>query len=213
MAKREHKATGLDTTDMKEYHKQYDRERRAKTAAKKLLMNNGMEESEAISTVEQAGKLLINSEDVPLKNAMMVTHVKHILEISMKVNRDDPESMLRGFWEYITYCEEYNYKVSNLQAYASMGIGRPEASRILQGKMYGRDPRYAQLIRTVNNVCAMYREGMMLEGAINPVVGIFWQKSLDNYIDQPKTEIENDNPNGEVKTAEEIAEKYADIDD
>lgn len=213
MADRKNKKTGLDTSDMKEYHKQYDRERRSKNAARRLLIHNGMPEEEAITVVESAGKLLVNSDEVPLKNAMMVTHVKHILAISMQADREDPESMMRCFQEYITYCEEYNYKVSNLQAYASMGLSRNEAGLMLNRKIYAADPRYAQLIRTVNNICAMYREGMMLEGAINPVVGIFWQKSLDNYVDQPKAEIVDDNASSEIKTAEEIAEKYADIED
>ena len=55
----------------------------------------------------------------------------------------------------------------------------------------------------------MYREGLMEDGKVNPVTGIFWQKNYDGMKDQQEVVLTpNQNPLGEQKDAESLKQKY-----
>jgi hypothetical protein len=55
----------------------------------------------------------------------------------------------------------------------------------------------------------MYREGLMEDGKVNPVTGIFWQKNYDGMKDQQEVVLTpNTNPLGEQKDAEALQQKY-----
>lgn len=55
----------------------------------------------------------------------------------------------------------------------------------------------------------MYREGLMEDGKVNPVTGIFWQKNYDGMKDQQEVVLTpNTSPLGEQKDAEALKQKY-----
>ena len=57
----------------------------------------------------------------------------------------------------------------------------------------------------------MYREGLMEDGKVNPVTGIFWQKNYDGMKDQQEVVLTpNTSPLGEQKDAEALKQKYLD---
>ena len=67
------------------------------------------------------------------------------------------------------------------------------------------------LIKSIRQVCAVYREQLMQDGKVNPVVGIFWQKNYDGMRDQTETVVTANAPLGEEVTgrdAERLAETY-----
>lgn len=66
------------------------------------------------------------------------------------------------------------------------------------------------LIKKVQKVCALYREGLMQDGKVNPVTGIFWQKNYDGMKDQTEMVLTPNNPLGDSADTEALARKYLD---
>ena len=58
-------------------------------------------------------------------------------------------------------------------------------------------------------ICSAYREGLMADGKVNPVTGIFWQKNYDGMKDQSEVILTpNTDPLGDKKDAEQLKDKY-----
>ena len=100
-------------------------------------------------------------------------------------------------------------KIGNQAAYFAIGINKDNVyewtTRHTQNRL-----RY-DFIRKVQHFCAMYREGLMEDGKINPVTGIFWQKNYDGMRDQQEVVLTpNASPLGDQADAEALKQKYLD---
>ena len=122
------------------------------------------------------------------------------------LDRDDVEEMERRFAFYLEMCAQWDMKVGNMAAYAAIGIDKADAYE--SNRNLGNHARTA-FIKKVQKVCAMYREGLMEDGKVNPVTGIFWQKNYDGMKDQQEVVLTpNTSPLGEQKDAEALKQKY-----
>ena len=72
------------------------------------------------------------------------------------------------------------------------------------------NPARTDFIKKVQKVCALYREGLMQDGKVNPVTGIFWQKNYDGMKDQTEMVLTPNNPLGDSADTEALARKYLD---
>lgn len=123
------------------------------------------------------------------------------------LDRDDVEKMERRFARYLELCAQWDMKVGNQAAYAAIGIDKDDAYE-WSNRNLGNPARTA-FIKKVQKVCAMYREGLMEDGKVNPVTGIFWQKNYDGMKDQQEVVLTpNTSPLGEQKDAEALRQKY-----
>ena len=123
------------------------------------------------------------------------------------LNYDDVEEMERRFVRYLQKCAEWDMKVGNQAAYAAIGIDKNTAWDWANRTM--GNPARSTFIKKVQQVCALYREGLMEDGKVNPVTGIFWQKNYDGMKDQQEVVLTpNQNPLGEQKDAESLKQKY-----
>lgn len=123
------------------------------------------------------------------------------------LDRDDVEEMERRFARYLELCAQWDMKVGNQAAYAAIGIDKDDAYE-WSNRNLGNPARTA-FIKKVQKVCAMYREGLMEDGKVNPVTGIFWQKNYDGMKDQQEVVLTpNTSPLGEQKDAEALRQKY-----
>ena len=123
------------------------------------------------------------------------------------LDRDDVEEMERRFAFYLEMCAQWDMKVGNMAAYAAIGIDKADAYE-WSNRNLGNPARTA-FIKKVQKVCAMYREGLMEDGKVNPVTGIFWQKNYDGMKDQQEVVLTpNTSPLGEQKDAEALKQKY-----
>lgn len=120
---------------------------------------------------------------------------------------DDVEEMERRFMVYLQKCAEWDMKVGNLAAYAAIGINK-DTAHDWAVRYTKQHPERAQFIKKVRQICAMYREGLMADGKINPVTGIFWQKNFDGMKDQQDVVVTPNNPLGEKRDAESLRQKY-----
>ena len=71
-------------------------------------------------------------------------------------------------------------------------------------------PARSTFIKKVRQFCATYREGLMEDGKVNPVTGIFWQKNYDGMKDQTEMVVTPNNPLGDAADTQALAQKYLD---
>lgn len=120
---------------------------------------------------------------------------------------DDVAEMDRRFKRYLELCALYDMKVGNQAAYTAIGIDKGIAWEWTHRSL--GNPARTDFIKKVQQICAVYREGLMEDGKVNPVTGIFWQKNYDGLKDQQEVVLTpNTNPLGEQKDAEALKQKY-----
>lgn len=140
-------------------------------------------------------------------NTQMIMFMREVMpEESIDIN--DVEEMNRRFTRYLDICAKYDKKIGNLAAYAAIGITKEQAKDFEVNSK--SNPARAYFIKKVRQFCSMYREGLMQDGKVNPVTGIFWQKNYDGLKDQQEVVVTPNNPLGEMGDTERIKQKYLD---
>ena len=123
------------------------------------------------------------------------------------LDHNDVAEMERRFNRYLQLCADWDMKIGNQAAYAAIGIDKGTAWE-WENRNLG-NPARTDFIKKVRQFCAMYREGLMEDGKVNPVTGIFWQKNYDGMKDQQEVVLTpNTSPLGEQKDAEALRQKY-----
>ncbi|MBO5032411.1 MAG: hypothetical protein J6D08_11090 [Lachnospiraceae bacterium] len=126
---------------------------------------------------------------------------------SEPLDYNDVAEMERRFNRYLQLCAEWDMKVGNQAAYAAIGIDKGIAWE-WENRSLG-NPTRTDFIKKVRQICALYREGLMEDGKVNPVTGIFWQKNYDGMKDQQEVVLTpNTSPLGEQADAEALKQKY-----
>lgn len=124
------------------------------------------------------------------------------------LNTNDVAEMERRFQRYLQLCAEWDMKIGNQAAYAAIGIDKNTAwdweNRTTM------NPARSTFIKKVRQFCATYREGLMEDGKVNPVTGIFWQKNYDGMKDQTEMVVTPNNPLGDAADTQALAQKYLD---
>ena len=144
------------------------------------------------------------------ENTRYITHTLEVQQIGIGANPNDVEDLKERFIRYLQVCAKNDMKVGNLAAYCAMGITKDQAYMWEHGSARGAEHR--AFICFVKSVIAAYRESAVAEGKINPVVGIFWQKSFDGLNEMTEVEASNQLEGvAEHMTAEQIADKYQDL--
>ena len=141
----------------------------------------------------------------------LVVKLMAVKAISANANPRDPDSLRGCFYDYIQFCMQNDLQVTNLAAYQAMGVTDKQMKNWQSGKTNSKDPRYQELAEEVLGFCSAFREMLMSEGKVNPVIGIWWQKVYDKYTDDVKPDPEAPNLLGEDVNAGEIAEKYKNL--
>lgn len=123
------------------------------------------------------------------------------------LDHDDVEEMERRFKHYLAKCAEWDMKIGNQAAYAAIGINKDLVYEWTVRRQ--TNPRRTEFVKKVQQFCAMYREGLMEDGKVNPVTGIFWQKNYDGMKDQQEVVLTpNTSPLGDQTDAEALKQKY-----
>lgn len=147
-----------------------------------------------------------NSFDTP--EGYNAKYIKFMLEITPTepLDRNDVEEMERRFYHYLETCAKYDMKVGNLAAYNAIGISKNDAVEWERNPK--ANPARSGFAKKLRQMCAMYREGLMSDGKVNPVTGIFWQKNYDGFRDQTEMVVTPGNQNDDYKSAEQLEKKY-----
>lgn len=126
-------------------------------------------------------------------NARQIEHVLRTQEIAKNADRNDLLSLKSCFIAYLRLCQEDGFKVGNLGAYTAMGMDAMTFSLFARKD----DPDIREFCKFVKSTCAMFRESMVAENQLNPVIGIFWQRNFDG--------LRNDTE--QVQAAQEVEEE------
>ena len=111
------------------------------------------------------------------------------------IDKKDPVQLQQRAIEYFNYCIDNDSKPGNMGLYSAWGIDRREISSILAREP--SSPR-SDVIKKSQQILSDIREKLMLDGKVNPITGIFWQKNYDGLKDQqdivvgPRNQIESD---------------------
>ena len=108
-------------------------------------------------------------------NSKLIEHIMRIHEIAQNADRTDVMSLKSCFIAYLRLCQEDGFNISNLAAYASMGMDH-KAFGYYEKK---DDPEMKAFCKFVKETCAMFRENLVADSKLNPVIGIFWQRNFD----------------------------------
>lgn len=143
---------------------------------------------------------------------------KRILEFSIaldkirakaQADKEDLNNLQECFDAYKALCFATAMRPTNASAYYALGFSASTFAAWQRGHSRGRDPAYARFGNDVLAFCAMCREQLAVEGKLNTIQGIWWQKAYDGLSDQPKEEMQTEER--QEQSAEEIAEKYKNI--
>lgn len=108
-------------------------------------------------------------------NARQIQHMIRIQEIAMSADKNDITSLKSCFSNYLRLCQEDGFKISNIAAYASMGMTRDQFDRFKRKD----SQEIRELVSMVQSICAVSRETLISDNKLNPVIGIFWQRNFD----------------------------------
>lgn len=108
-------------------------------------------------------------------NSRLITHIMRIHEIASQADRNDINTLKSCFINYLRLCQEDGFSVSNIAAYSAMGF----ENSAWQGFIRKDDPDIREFAAMVKQTCAMFRENLVSDGKLNPVIGIFWQRNFD----------------------------------
>ena len=149
----------------------------------------------------------INEVDASRKNARYANFVLAIAAIGRGADRNDVNDLRMRFYAYVELAAQTNNKLSNMNAYMSMGLTATKVSQLMQhGTQDQKD-----LLEEVKMICGGYRESLMSDGQLTPSTGMFWQKNYDGLRDATEHIVVPGDPLGEMRSKREIQEKYADI--
>lgn len=131
-----------------------------------------------------------------------------MMEIMPKepLDTQDVAEMERRFMNYVQKCSEWDMKVGNQAAYMAIGITKEQAWE--WENVVKRNPARSDFVKKVRQFCGVFREGLMQDGKVNPVTGIFWQKNYDGMKDQTEMVLTPNNPLGEQKDMKALEQKY-----
>ena len=128
-------------------------------------------------------------------NSRLIEHVMMINQIAEQADRSDLNSLKSCFVNYMRLCQQDGFAVGNLAAYASMGMTHHEFTAFSRRV----DPNIRAFCQFVQQTCSMFRESMVTNSKVNPVIGIFWQRNFDG--------LRNDTE--QVQAAQEQEDEYA----
>ena len=145
-------------------------------------------------------------------NAKFAAIILATREIAKGADNDDINTLYGCLEQYMMFCIEHNVRITNSGAYAACGLTRNIVKEWAHGISRSANPEYKKFALFIRGVCDEYREMLMAEGKLHPVIGIWWQKNYDGFRDQPLESFEDECERDDL-TASEIAEKYAGLDD
>lgn len=136
-----------------------------------------------------------------------------IMDIAKDADTNDIDTLYDCVDRYIKLCVDHNILITNLGCYGACGVSRQTITDWAQGRSRAsHDPQYKEFALRVRMLCSINREQMMVEGKINPIIAIWWEKNFDGFTDRPGDVIA-DTDEAQELSASEIASKYAGIGD
>lgn len=122
-----------------------------------------------------------------------------------KINTGDPEQVRERINWYFEYCAENDMKPTVSGLASAIGVSR---MALWKWKTGVERPKNYEIIAEAYDRLEELWEMYMMNGKINPPNGIFLGKNHFGYKDVQDVVVTPNNPLGDTKSAEEIAQQY-----
>lgn len=156
---------------------------------------------------ENAATKYARTDEERAYNAKLIDHIMRIHEIAMNADRNDINTLKSCFVAYLQLCQQNGFNVSNMAAYSAMGFDTNGFNNWIKKD----DPDIRQFGRFVKETCSMFREALIGNNKLNPVIGIFWQRNYDGLRNDTE-QVQSMNSNEEDTTsAKAYREKYKNL--
>lgn len=143
------------------------------------------------------------------KVSAFVAYHMEMAKMRQGVNKKDVPDLYNRFFVYLQYCQEHGIMPNNMNAYYALGIARQDIDAWNRGER-GTSEQHEFAVFIKEFFASIHEQGAV-EGIINPITSIFWQKAHDGMIEASKVEVVNQDPLGDRKSAEEIAKSYSEV--
>lgn len=118
------------------------------------------------------------------------------------VDKSSVPALQERFVEYLTFCANNDIKIGNQMCYLALGISKDDVYNWEHG--VSRSSEHCDFIKKIKQFCGAYRESLMQDGKVNPIVGIFWQKNYDGMKDVQDLVFNQSDPLGDKPSPEEL---------
>ena len=118
-------------------------------------------------------------------------------------NAEEVQAAVIGYFET---CQAHGTRPGNLGLYAALGLSRQDYNDVIRGKNKSKvSPECIDIMKKAARAVGVYREGLAMEGKINPVTYIFMGKNYDGLQDQTQIEVTAATGPAASLTPEEVA--------
>lgn len=135
-----------------------------------------------------------------------VNYHMEMMAMRQGVNKNDVPDLYQRFYNYLAYCREHGIVPNNMNAYFAIGISRQDVSAWKCGVR--GTPEHREFAEAIMGFFASVHEQGATDGVLNPISAMFWQKAHDGLIEASKVEVQNTDPLGDRRSAEEIQKAY-----
>ena len=106
------------------------------------------------------------------------------------IDLHNPLEVKQAIIDYLLDCEQSGKRPGNMGLYRALDMSRQDMNNILTGKSKTRASlECIDIIKKALNMLSEYREQLGLQGKLNPVSLIFWQKNYDGLRDTQELEV------------------------
>ena len=131
-------------------------------------------------------------------------YVLQCLQLGRFTDTEDINTLYAAFEAFVKLSVEMDIPLTMSNAALAIGVNK----NTIAAWAKGNNPEKQRFAESVRFAIQAGVEACMAAGIINPVVGIWWEKSHFDMIEAGKQEEVKDDPLGEKKTAKEIMEEY-----
>lgn len=132
-----------------------------------------------------------------------------------KPDLHNPDEVEQAVIDYFNNCAENGVRPANLGLYASLGMTRQDVDDVLRGKNKTKvNPACIDIIKRAKIALSSYREGLAINGKLNPATAIFWAKNFDQMTDVTTIEVTSERNDAPQLSQDELAKRipvYSDI--
>ena len=143
------------------------------------------------------------------KVSAFVAYHMEMAKMRQGVDKRNVPDLYNRFFEYLQYCEEHGIMPNNMNAYYALGVSRQDIDG-WNRRVHGTQEQHDFAVFIKDFFASIHEQGAV-EGIINPITSIFWQKAHDGMIEASKLEVVNQDPLGDRKSAEDIAKAYEEV--
>lgn len=184
----------------------------SRTVTRKRVKKLSREETDKLAKSYEQYALGVKSalkEENQGRASAINVHIGMCVAMGAKVDVENINSLYAAFENYIKMCAENDTPMTLTTACLAIGVPKSVLYGWKSGKRRTED--YKEFAESVFFAVQAGIEAMMAVGLINPVVGIWWEKSHFNMIEAQKADAVEDDPLGIRKSATEIAAEYSDV--